>query len=77
MRSRSRSATVSTIERPSPFAPVRGSIPNSRANERVRPHDAAGAVDRRDGDRGGVEEAGEAHLGGALPLVDILSRASG
>ena len=33
MRSRSRSATVSTIERPSPFAPVRGSIPNSRANE--------------------------------------------
>ena len=27
-------ATASTIERPSPFSPVRGSVPNSRANGR-------------------------------------------
>ena len=76
MRSRSRSATVSTIERPSPLAPVRGSVPNSRANgafdRTTRPARftvaiAIGVV---------VEEAGEAHLGGALALVDVLARAS-
>ena len=40
----------------------------------VGAQDGTGAVERRDGHRGGVEEAGEPHLGGAQVLRRLLAR---
>ena len=73
---RSRSATTARIERPSAGCASPLMTPCcSRDEQRVGARDLARLVDGRDRHRRVVEEAHEAHFGGALRIGHVLARA--